>query len=239
MSVRSPQLLTISTVSQTLGLRPGYSVKTRLESLSLLQGMAGWELLTCQMETAKPIVQQTESGNNRTELTGTEIFSFHDHTGIPQKRWRKQSSLEVGKPGTGTLYPNGLAKAWLTGITCAFLNYPFSSTRDVKRARETDHIVFFWLWGRLFGLEEDQNLQQALHSSKIHQVTHNASESGLASPHIINMLWKESEKIHREMTIFGTFLPFSFLLGDLYSHSSMSYHLIPLFLQPFLLRNVK
>jgi len=63
------------------------------------------------METAKLIIQQTERENNRTELTGTEIFSFHHHTGIPQKRSRKRSYLEVGEQGTGTLYPKGLAKA--------------------------------------------------------------------------------------------------------------------------------
>lgn len=39
----------------------------------------------------------------------------------------------------------------------------------------------------MFGVEEGQNLEQALHSSKIHQVTQSASKSGLTSTHIINM----------------------------------------------------
>lgn len=105
----------------------------------------GEELLASKMETAKVIIQQMGSRNNSSELMGTEVFSFHDHTGIPQKQSKqtKQNCLGVGKQGTGTLYQNRLARARLIRITRAFLNFLLSSTRDVKRARKTGHSVFF------------------------------------------------------------------------------------------------
>lgn len=112
-------------------------MKTRLEFLSLLspvEGTAGWGTHNSWNRTEKMMVYKTKSGNNRSELTGTEIFSFHDHTGIPQKWSRKESYLKVGRQGTGTLFLNGLSKAWLTRITWAFLNYPFSSTRECEES---------------------------------------------------------------------------------------------------------
>lgn len=59
------------------------------------------------------------------------------------KNGHKKKYLEVGNQETGTLYPSGLAKSWLTRIACDFLNYTFGTTRDVKRAGGTDRIVFF------------------------------------------------------------------------------------------------
>lgn len=47
------------------------------------------------METAKLIIQQMENGNNRTELIGTEMFSFHDHTGIPQNNQENEAIWEL------------------------------------------------------------------------------------------------------------------------------------------------
>lgn len=46
------------------------------------------------------------------------------------KNDQEKSYLIVGRQGTGTLFLNWLTKVWLPRITCAFLNNPFSSTRE-------------------------------------------------------------------------------------------------------------